>query len=834
MKVLTRLIAALVVFGFSFSPALAQNKPSYSGAWVQTMSDSLEAIYSLQEDADDRLKKVEKSYNDQNAALSGNPNCRRIDCKSLTALLEDFGKADAAVRASQLLGYIAVGQQTRLAENTNQAASAIRKGVRVGERTLFWQEFALGTGELALHIVAAMATGDVTTLPEALIGSMSNMLISKGTGYPDKIGDWTEKGVGALGGGELTQTFAGTLSAQLTRFGGVSVAGGKMIFQPKIVLQNIGGKRSAAKLKEIRRLKAIRSLPNVVDATLQAVFRTVTAPSVNRTRADLARNRKELRDTVAAWREYLIVTTYQKLYNREYGYLRGELRKLRERADALRQHCAEQVRTRACGDALETALTNAEKTRVLATAGADAKRKAVAEQLNAGRKTWSSLMAQVGARHQDLRAARDGLAETEFLNKNRDRIRDLAFNAASAETRAKYRKDWDDLQGRKPLAEQRAMVKRLEKERADLWQAISAQRTQVASISKNALAVYAETNDAVNKAETAYFNAVADARSALIKCLGQSEASTGKTNPTLAALRKQTGSGTLAPSEILGPANAAFEQLNKTLAETRIRIEAVDGAQCNPVASRLDGCWYDVSRASSDDDRSDPVHITTKGGSVTAHYTKQNKRYTGTYLDGTLKLTYRLSGPAELSEPFWWSNQTPPPAGVVRETWPQYQQARKELKITGDSNDRLTGIHHGAYVTWSKTTKKMTGFEAREYKARWVRGDKPKLRSIAFVDSTGNRLSSQSLSDSFRISAKGVAGCPAIIDAVRVKAYLDDDKETFVWATLRETGKDTLQFEGVITQIPALTSSRAGGSVKQLVVFDPVGLRGAAIRITGR
>ena len=459
----------LAVFAITTSSD-AQQKLTYSGAWVQEMADGLEAIYGLQEDAGERLKKIEKSFQDQSAALGGNPSCKRVYCKALAALIGDFARSDAAIRATQLLGHISVQQQGRLGDNTEKIAREIRRGGRTGERKLFWQNFALAAGELSLHIVAAMATGDVTTLPEAVIGSVSNFLISKGTGYPAKIGEWTEQGADAAGGGELTKTFAGTLSSQLTRFGGVSVSGDKMIFKPAFAVQGIAKTRGPEKLKELRRLKAIRALPNVVDASLQAIMRTVTAPSLNRTKKDLARNRKELQETMAAYRNFLVTVTYQKLYNKEYTYLRNEFRKLKDRADKLRQQCAEQVRTRACGDTLSAAIDKAESDRSKAVGGANAKRKAATGRLTAARTRWGDMMRRVDETHRKLGKARARLAETKNLQKNRDRIRDLAFKATDADIRDKYRKQWDDLQTREPVAQQSAAVARLTRERADLWQ----------------------------------------------------------------------------------------------------------------------------------------------------------------------------------------------------------------------------------------------------------------------------------------------------------------------------------------------------------------------------
>ena len=459
----------LAVFAITTSSD-AQQKLTYSGAWVQEMADGLEAIYGLQEDAGERLKKIEKSFQDQSAALGGNPSCKRVYCKALAALIGDFARGDAAIRATQLLGHISVQQQGRLGDNTEKIAREIRRGGRTGERKLFWQNFALAAGELSLHIVAAMATGDVTTLPEAVIGSVSNFLISKGTGYPAKIGEWTEQGVGAAGGGELTKTLAGTLSSQLTRFGGVSVSGDKMIFKPAFAVQGIAKTRGPEKLKELRRLKAIRALPNVVDASLQAIMRTVTAPSLNRTKKDLARNRKELQETMAAYRDFLVTVTYQKLYNKEYTYLRNEFRKLKDRADKLRQQCAEQVRTRACGDTLSAAIDKAESDRSKAVGGANAKRKAATGRLTAARTRWGDMMRRVDETHRKLGKARARLAETKNLQKNRDRIRDLVFKATDADIRDKYRKQWDDLQTREPVAQQSAAVARLTRERADLWQ----------------------------------------------------------------------------------------------------------------------------------------------------------------------------------------------------------------------------------------------------------------------------------------------------------------------------------------------------------------------------
>ena len=334
----------------------------------------------------------------------------------------------------------------------------------------------------------------------------------------------------------------------------------------------------------------------------------------------------------------------------------------------------------------------------------------------------------------------------------------------------------------------------------------------------------------MNKAEASYAGAVSQARSKLIQCLGQREAGAAAASPTLAALRKETGNKTLIPYEILAPTQAAFESINKTLAKTRIRIEAVDGAQCNQVASRIDGCWFDVSNK-TDDFKGEPVTIRTGGGEATLTYTKSGRRFSGTAKGGRIDITYAIKSAAELADPHWWAGNQPPPGPVVRQAYTRYKIARKQISFSASAPDKLTGKHHGAYVRWGKTDKKMSSFETREYPARFLRGDKPKLRSIAFIDAGGKRRGSQSLSDSFRISAKGVSGCKAIVDTVRIKAYLDDDKDKFVWAQLRETGKDTLQFEGTISRLPALTSGRAQGSIRQVVVFDPVGLRGAAIKI---
>jgi len=243
-----------------------------------------------------------------------------------------------------------------------------------------------------------------------------------------------------------------------------------MIFKPAFAVQGIAKARGPEKLKELRRLKAIRALPNVVDASLQAIMRTVTAPSLNRTKKDLARNRKELQETMAAYRDFLVTVTYQKLYNKEYTYLRNEFRKLKDRADKLRQQCAEQVRTRACGDTLSAAIDKAESDRSKAVGGANAKRKAATGRLTAARTRWGDMMRRVDETHRKLGKARARLAETKNLQKNRDRIRDLVFKATDADIRDKYRKQWDDLQTREPVAQQSAAVARLTRERADLWQ----------------------------------------------------------------------------------------------------------------------------------------------------------------------------------------------------------------------------------------------------------------------------------------------------------------------------------------------------------------------------
>jgi len=241
----------------------------------------------------------------------------------------------------------------------------------------------------------------------------------------------------------------------------------------------------------------------------------------------------------------------------------------------------------------------------------------------------------------------------------------------------------------------------------------------------------------VNKAEASYAGAVSQARSKLIQCLGQREAGAAAASPTLAALRKETGNKTLIPYEILAPTQAAFESINKTLAKTRIRIEAVDGAQCNQVASRIDGCWFDVSNK-TDDFKGEPVTIRTGGGEATLTYTKSGRRFSGTAKGGRIDITYAIKSAAELADPHWWAGNQPPPGPVVRQAYTRYKIARKQISFSASAPDKLTGKHHGAYVRWGKTDKKMSSFETREYPARFLRGDKPKLRSIAFIDAGEN------------------------------------------------------------------------------------------------
>lgn len=827
-------------------PAAGQ---TYTASWTESMNGEFETAYKHVSAVSAELDRLDKEFDRSQSAILANPKCADLDCETLRRLAEIADQADAAARTAELLGYIALEQRKQEVDYAKEAASGIRKGRDKLATILLAQEFALGTAELSFSIALSLATGDPTNAASGfekllkVANQIGNFGANKATDYisggPSFVSDGAARMAKKEGGGQFSQDLASSLSKQLARFGvldhevTIRKQGGKFIRNTKFMFRP---RLSGIDLPTTGKLsfpnfKTIKAMPAIFDATFRVTAGVLTGGAVGQTKAYLKTAKNDLQRALLQQQDLVSTVFMQKIYNKELQRLRRNYLVLKSQADRIVEKCRRAALKKSCGATLSASLDSAQANRNNATGSAAARRDQATRNLTEARATWLRLMNEVGVTHATLREARDGVLETELMVSNRDKISQLATGAGSASVRAKYRKQLDDLNTRKPLAEQKRTVKELETQRQELWGRIDKQRALVSQVSQTALTAYSETAEIIDKAERAYFAAVSKARGILIDCLGQTEQIAKTERPGLKKLRQATGAGTLLPPDIFFPVNTAFADLSKLAGQTKIATITKPGSDCQKMAaSGLDGCWYDVSRSDSDD-RSRPVIIKTSGNRISVDYQKTKRLYTGTITGDAIKLSYRISGPVELARFRWGTDGgKAPPLKVLRQVYPKYPVSRSTLKISPDSN-LLTGQSHGAYITWGKESLQLSSFTPRDYPEKLVRDHGLKIRSIIFTGADGKKRSMQSLNDSRFAVAKASSGCAHVVDTIRVQSYVNNEKDKFVWDVLTETGPNTLEFRSDLPALRSLISRMDPRRVTAITLFDPQGLRGSVLKI---
>ena len=682
-----------------------------------------------------------------------------------------------------------------------------------------------------------MATGDPNAAASAIhkvatatANFAANKAIDRATGSAARVG-----GAGVaetLGGGPVSQNIAASLSAQLVRIGVLDTqASGtaqKFMFKPQLFLATLPKSETmtlhlSRTAKDVQQtLKTIKAMPAVVDTVARTVLAAVTGPAIGQTEEFVRRARRELRQAVEDQKVYVEAATMQAAYTRTARKIWRNHQLTREGIDRLRADCHTSIRRGNCAERLNAVLKSAETEYASRTKDISARRNDADRNVSRARAEWLRQMVAVNATHRALSAARDRLSKTERLRGNRARIEQLARGTADADTRQKYRAQLNRLNAAPSLADQRANVKRLEQQREEQWEQIDSQRVRVTRLRSAALEVYRDTEDDMTAAEATHMSKLVTAQAQLYDCLGQQPQSIDPKFASLKKLRDDNKTSTLLPSEIFAPLNTSLGSLAEQSGKTSIRIEMVEGVECQKVAKRLDGCWYDISRT-DDGDRSVPVLVKTVGNQVEMRYEKSGRVYRGKMVSGTLKTAYAISGPVELADAHWWQSGPKPPVKVTRQVYPKYKESRNTLTVAKD-RDSMTGVFHGAYVRWGKNDLQVSSFEPREYPAEFVRDHKLKLRSVGFVERSADPA------EPVALQATATSGCDAVVDTVRVKVYLNDDDKNFVWAELRETAPASLKFKGSVRNLSVL-SARLSGAAKSITVFDPRALRGASLPV---
>lgn len=820
--------------------AASAQKNVFADAWRDNMVKQVQTAYDSLQKIQADVVRLQSELKKQGGRVAPGGKCARLDCKDLDALARLAANAEAAALTTFRLNEIALKQRRRQAKAAADIASAIRKGKEVQERALFWQEVAKGVAELTINIGVAMATGDpeaatsaIHKVATATANFAANKAIDRATGTSSGARAGAAEVTKNLGGPPIIENIATSLSSQLVRIGVFdtqeSGAARKLVFKPQLFLETVPNYDTMTLHKSWtakdgkKTIKTLNTMPAVIDTVARTVMEVITGPAIGQTEEFVERARREFTQAVDDQKVYVEAATLQAAYTRTARKIWQNHQRTREAIDRLRSDCHSSVRRGNCAERLNAVLKSAESAFSARTKAITSRRNDATRAVDRARGLWLKQMAEANIAHGELAAARDRLAETERLSANRDRITQLARGAPDADTRQKYRRQLNQLDAAPSIADQRATVTRLAEKREALWKGIEMQRAAVSRLRAAALKIYSETENAMTAAEADHRSSLVAAQAQLYDCMGVRPPSIDPKFASLGKLRDANKSSTLLPSEIFGPLNQSLAAVSEQSAKTAIRVEMVEGDACLKVAKRLDGCWYDISR-SGDSDRSDPVIIATRGNKVEMTYGKSGRVYRGQLTSGVLKTAYPITGAAELAQPHWWQSGPKPPLKVARQVYPKYKESRNTLTVAKD-RDSMTGMFHGAYVRWDKETFQVSSFENRDYPAKFVRDHKLKLRSVGFVDR------SVDLSGPVSIRAKAVSGCAAVIDTVRVKAYLNNDDANFVWAELRETAPGSLEFKGTVSSLSVLSARMANRDIKSVTVFDPKALRGGSAAV---
>ena len=568
--------------GEMYTPVLIESLQAHDEQILQTNTDINQQLNRLKSELDENLK-----------ALKASEGCKSLDCEQLKASYDSINQLMVEAYFMGKLARASARHREHVADFQDQVVSQIKKGKNRISDTLWWQELTTGAAKLSIAVLDAMLTGNPTDLAGqfktagvALFNVGANMAVDNVTGYQSKVGALGKGSVKTLGLNESTQAFAKTMSKELSKFGTLALSKqGKAIFSPKMKLKKIPG---------------VKSLNGII---AKSVIDAATASSMGKTKKDLQMADKELQKALQYRIDMHLAALVMKRRIDEIRKQKNEIAGFRDRLFDMFSECAFKNRESKCRTQMDAILDQTEQARETSVKQAEVRRNKAKDRLSSVRQQRNKKFNEVENTHEQLRMAKDRLADAQYLEKNRSKIKMLAAQAKDAQIREKYNKELSRLQQAGTVEAAAKQVDALEQRRKSLWDEISGLQQKISTASENASNVYHETEQVITAAENEYVQAIRKARNDYYKCAGSRQWMSAKpenvAKPGKALSKTLQEGGQIPPDEIYRQFEVAQSTLLAELNKARVHLLKT-GKKCPEKKAAVSqpfaesGCWADI------------------------------------------------------------------------------------------------------------------------------------------------------------------------------------------------------------------------------------------------
>lgn len=595
LKIFQKSRAPFIFFIMLIFPAthVVAGGKMYTPLLIESLQSHDEQIVQFNAEIDQQLKRLKRELDENLKVLKASEGCKSLDCEQLKASYDSLNQLMVEAYFMGKLARASARHREYVADFQDQVVSQIKKGKKSIADTLWWQELATGSAKLSIAILdailtgnAADLTGQVKTVGIGIFNVGANMAVDNVTGYQSKVGAIGKGSTKAIGLGESSQAFAKTMTKELSKFGALTLSKkGKTVFSPKI------------KLKKIPNSK---SLAGIISKT---VIDAATASSMGKTRADLQMADKELQKALQYRIDMHLAALVMKRRIDEIRRQKNETAGFRDRLFDMFSECAFKNRESKCRTQMDTVLEQAEQARDTRVKQAEVRRNEAKERLASIRKQRNNKFHEVENTHEQLRMAKDRLADAQYLEQNRSKIKILAAQAKDAQIREKYKKELSRLQQAGTVEAAAKQVDALEQRRKSLWDEISDLQQKIGTASENSSNVYRETEQVITAAENAYVQAISKAREDYHKCAGSRQWMSAKpehvAKPGKALTKTLQEGGQIPPDEIYRQFEAAQSAVLAELNKARVHLLKT-GKQCPEKKAAVSqpfaesGCWAGI------------------------------------------------------------------------------------------------------------------------------------------------------------------------------------------------------------------------------------------------
>jgi hypothetical protein len=565
----------IAVYLVCFYPAIAHaDNGSLAAAWFDQTQVELKAVDTQIVRLETKVSALEQQLERAALQIESNRDCLRLDCREIKQLATEIFSALEAANASIALSRIAREELMQLADEQRKSLGDMARGRDEIGQILLYQKIAKETASLAAGIAVSLATGDVNSLPaqinaatNALVNYAANQGLDLATGHRGAVGSELQKRAGTNGSGSIADNIVGSIGAQLTDFTVVRTDGQGA----RLTLQHIAGSQTKTQL-------ASGGASLVTGAVINALTEALSGPA----RDDFRNAFSAYQQAVAGQRDYELAVAFGAVAISMAQKRQREIAALADRISKLAVLCQAQARKSSCADRRDEAISAAKSARAQASGQETQAIESARKELEAQRADWQAAMDEAAKHHNQLRTARDELAEAERLSGSRTQIAELASGAGDSETRAKYQAELEKLNQLGEPSVLRARATELETKRNAARDRAEATLSEIAKGTERARGVYDANNTAIEKAEEDYRRAVSKAWADFYDCLGTSVSTLPEApTPAIKELRAEL-TQEVDPSFIYHGLRTKLTMLEDAIGKARISARDKDGIQCQP------------------------------------------------------------------------------------------------------------------------------------------------------------------------------------------------------------------------------------------------------------